>query len=345
MSWGYADMYGMDADASAPQDLLDVNGSDWRNILVVGRATATGVFLETLALVGRARYLADELGCRVEVLLMGEELDAATEALKKYHIDNVYKVRAPDYAPIDHTARIIEQVVRKRRPELVMVFQSRTGDAITAYAANRLGVGHVIGAVDIRMDTMDRKAIVTARASNDKFETTSRFLNYPQFVSVQRGLFRAPMEDPYSSVNVYDLDVEVDQLAKIEVVKRNPAPAATLQTAERLVVVGSRVVTAKEVDLARELAASLDALFAVAPSIVERGLSNGDPVVKPEIHMQPRLLVAVGVRGSLDFLRAIDEDTILCAVGCDKDDAIAHRASYMVCGAVGEAVASVIAGL
>ena len=128
-----------------PGPLGEVKCCAWHNIRVLGPATSTGVDPGTLALVGRARYMADGLGGRVEVLLIGEELDIATEALRKYPIDTVYRVKAPEYAAIDHTARILEAVVRKRRPELVLVFQSRTGDAVTAYAANQLGVGFVTG--------------------------------------------------------------------------------------------------------------------------------------------------------------------------------------------------------
>src|SRR5687767_13103898 len=157
---GLAGLY----DAWAPREagpssaLEDVKGTDWRNILVLGRATKSGVYPETLALVGRARFLADELGCRVEVLLIGNDLEKATAELRKYPIDSVYRVAAPDYAPIDHTARVLEAVVRKRRPELVLVFQSRTGDAVAAYAANRLGVGFVTGASKVDIDTSQRLA-------------------------------------------------------------------------------------------------------------------------------------------------------------------------------------------
>src|SRR6185369_17744054 len=99
--------------APSPSSLLeDVKSKDWRNILVLGRATKDGVYPETLALVGRARFLADELGCRVEVLLIGKDLEPATKELKKYPINTVYRVQAPDYAPIDHTAKILVEAVR-----------------------------------------------------------------------------------------------------------------------------------------------------------------------------------------------------------------------------------------
>ena len=216
--WGFADMYGMDDDKpSAASDLADVTSDDWRNILVLGRATSDGVYPETLALVGRARHLADELGCRVEVVLVGEALDAATEVLKKYPIDNVYRIEAPTYAPIDHTAKVLEAVVRKRRPELILVFQSRTGDAVTAYTANRLGVGFVIGATSIEIDPYERRVRATHIATNERFQTVTDFQSAPQFVSVQRGLFRAPLEDSFANVNVYDLEVDVGRTAKIDV--------------------------------------------------------------------------------------------------------------------------------
>src|SRR5687767_337273 len=272
---GFASLYGAPTEAQAPPSSLleDVKSKDWRNILVLGRATKDGVYPETLALVGRARFLADELGCRVEVVLIGESLDAATAELRKYPINTVYRVKAPDYAPIDHTAKVLVEVVRKRRPELVLVFQSRTGDAVTAFAANRFGVGFSLGASWVEVDTSERRAVVTHESGLSRFHVVTQMHAYPQFVSVQRGLFRAPLEDPYASVKVHDLEVDPGRTANVEVIGRKPPPPATVATAERIVVAGARIRTKEELDLARTLAKRLDALFAVTIGIVERGLA------------------------------------------------------------------------
>ncbi len=346
---GLAGLYATMADAPRPAaNLEDVRGNDWRNILVLGRATKTGVYPETLALVSRARFLADELGCRVEVLLIGSSLDAATAELKRYPIDTVYRVAAPDYAPIDHTARILEQVVRKRKPELVLVFQSRTGDAVTAYAANRLGVGFATGASKVEMDTSERKAVVTHESGGQaRFQVVSALQVLPQFVSVQRGLFRAPLETPDATVRVHDLSVEAGRLAPIEVLGHKPAPTPTLETADRVVVAGARIQSAAELDLARQLAQRLDAVFGVTVGIVERGLAKdeGNVVGVHDHHVAPRLLVTVGVRGALDFLEAIEGNPLVCAIGCEATDPIAKRAAYLVAGEVPAGVASVLKGL
>ncbi|HEX2065334.1 MAG TPA: FAD-binding protein [Candidatus Thermoplasmatota archaeon] len=347
---GFATVY----DTFAPRGqepaahLEDVQGSDWRNILVLGRATPTGIYPETLALVGRARYMADELGCRVEVVLIGENLEAATAALKRYPIDTVYRVRAPDYAPIDHTAKLLEQVVRRRRPELVLVFQSRSGDAVTAYAASRLGVGFATGASRIDIDTAQRKAVVTHESGGHRrFQVVTAMQAYPQFVSVQRGLFRAPLEDPYANVKVHDLKVEAGRVAQVEVLGLQPPPPPTLGTAERVVVAGARIRGPEELGLARELANKLDAAFGITTGIVERGLATdeGNVVGVHDHRVRPRLLVTVGVRGALDLLEAIEGNPLVCAIGCDPGDPIGKRAAYLVAGEVKEAVQSVLDAL
>jgi electron transfer flavoprotein alpha subunit len=326
--------------------LEDVQTKDWRNILVLGRATKDGVYPETLALVGRARFLADELGCRVEVLLIGENLEPATAELRKYPINTVYRVKAPDYAPIDHTAKVLVEVVRKRRPEMVLVFQSRTGDAVTAFAANRLGVGFVLGASKVDIDTSERRAIVTHESGLSRFHVVTQMQGYPQFVSVQRGLFRAPLEDPYASVKVHDLQVDPGRTANVEVIGRKPPPPPTIATAERIVVAGGRIGSEAELALARELAKRLDALFAVTIGIVERGLAADAPVVGSGAHpVSPKLLVTVGVLGALDFLEAIKGNPTICAVGCDPGDPIGKRAAYMVAGEVEASVKAVLAAL
>jgi len=344
---GFAALYEMDAPkASSPSSLEDVKGSDWKNILVLGRATKDGVYPETLALVGRARFLADELGCRVEVLLIGSKanLEAATTELRKYPIDTVYRVQAPDYAPIDHTAKVLEAVVRKRRPELVLVFQSRTGDAVAAYAANRLGVGFVTGASRIDIDTAQRLAIVTHESGGrHRFQVVTALQSPPQFVSVQRGLFRAPLEDPGATVRVHDLALEAGRIAAIEVEGHRPPPPQKLATAERVVVAGARIGSAEELELVRRLAERLDAVFAVTLGIVERGFAKTENIVGAGYHhVSPRLLVTVGVRGALDFLEAIDGNPTICAVGCDAGDPIGKRAAYLVAGEVGPTVQAVL---
>ncbi len=348
--WGFADMYGMDEpDDGDSKALDDVKSDDWRNILVLGRATKTGVFPETLSLVGHAKYLADGLGCRVEVLLIGEDLDAATKVLGNYPVDNIYTVKAPDYAPIDHTAKILYEVVRKRRPELVLVFQSRTGDAITPYAAHKLGAGFTLGASKVDIDTMDRKTMVTHQGKNTKFQVVTQFLDAPAFVSVQRGLFRVPMEDPYGTTKVYPLDVDVGAIAPIEVKGHRDPSQPTVENCERLVVAGSRIRNAEDLASARALATKLDAVFAITQSVKDRGLASDDDVVigaRARTHAElAKLVVGVGCTGSLEVLEALPEHTTLVAVASGDSDPINGRAAYRVAGTVADAVAAVLDGL
>ena len=344
---GFASLYDAPSEPAAPSaPLEDVTSKDWRNILVLGRATKDGVYAETLALVGRARFLADELGCRVEVLLIGEDLGPATRELRKYPINTVYRVQAPDYAPIDHTAKVLVEVVRKRRPELVLVFQSRTGDAVTAIAANRFGVGFALGASQVDIDTSERRAVVRHESGLSRFHVVTQMQGYPQFVSVQRGLFRAPLGDPYAAVKVHDLAVDPGRTAHVEVIGRKPPARPTVRNAERVVVAGGRIGSDAELDLARQLAKRLDATFAVTVGIVDRGLAVDAPIVgSGEATIAPKLLVTVGVMGALDFLEAIKGNPTICAIGCDPGDPIGAKAAYMVAGDVGPAVRSVLAAL
>ncbi len=348
--WGFADMYGMDDDGgSDATELTDVATDDWRNILVLGRATGRTVYPETLSLVGHAKYLADGLGCRVEVLLIGEDLDDAVKALESYPVDNVYTVKAPDYAPIDHTAKILYEVVRKRRPELVLVFQSRTGDAVASYAAHKLGAGFALGASKVEIDTMDRRTMVTHQGKNRGFQILTAFENAPAFVSVQRGLFRVPMEDPYSSTKVYPLDIDVGGLAAIKVNGQAPPPPRTVANAERLIVAGSRIRTKDDLDATRDLAAKLDGVFAVTKAVVDRGLASDDDVVigaRERVRAKDaKLVIGVGCTGSLNVLEAFPDDATIVAVASGNSDPINKRAAYRVAGTVHDAVAAVAAGL
>lgn len=326
MTWGFADMYGDDQDQDAPVDLADVQGDDWRNILVLGRATEGGVYPETLALVSHARYLADELGCRVEVALIGEDTAPAVEVLKKYPVDNVYQVKAPSYAPIDQAGRLLEALIKKRRPEMVLIFQSRSGDALTAYVASRLGVGFALGATQVSMDTMERRAVVTHQAANTKFQTVTKLLHQPQLISVQPGMFRAPMEDPYSTTQAFELHLDVTP-TEVRVLGQRAPPKETLANADKVIVAGSRIRNAAELDEAKALAARLGAAFGVTRAVVDRGLAEADLIVgKMDTTIAPRLLLAVGVTGSMEFLEGVEAGTIVAVAVGDDDPILQHAA-------------------
>jgi electron transfer flavoprotein alpha subunit len=348
--WGFADMYGMDeVEDAAPSDISDVESEDWRNILVLGRATGRTIYPETLSLVGHAKYLADGLGCRVEVLLIGEDLEDAVKILEKYPVDNVYTVQAPDYAPIDHTAKILYEVVRKRRPELVLVFQSRTGDAICSYAAHKLGAGFTLGAKRVEIDTMKRRTTVTHQGKNPKLQVLTEFLHAPAFVSVQRGLFRVPVEDPYGTTKLHPVEIDAGELADIQVKGRDPPPAATLATAERVVVAGARVRNKQDLAASRALAVKMDAVFVVTRAVVDRGLAGDDDVVlgarERMFAKAAKVIVGIGCTGSLNTLEAFSEDATIVAVSSGSSDPINKRATYRIDGAVADSVAAIAAAL
>ncbi|MCA1819928.1 MAG: FAD-binding protein, partial [Halobacteriales archaeon] len=166
------------------------------------------------------------------------------------------------------------------------------------------------------------------------------------FVSVQRGLFRAPLEDPGASVRVHDLAIDAGRIAPVQVEGHRPPPPPSLATADRVVVAGARIGSPEELALVRRLAERLDAVFAVTLGIVERGFAKTDNIVGAGYHhVAPRLLVTVGVRGALDFLQAIEGNPTICAVGCDPGDPIGKRAAYIVAGEVRETVESVLGAL
>lgn len=153
------------------------------------------------------------------------------------------------------------------------------------------------------------------------------------------------MEDPYSTTNVYDLDLDVGSVATVTVKQQHPAPARTLQTAERIVVAGARIRDADDLQAAKDLAERLDGVFGVTRAVVDRGLADGPVVGRIDEHVAPKLLVCVGCTGSLEFLDAVDSEPTLVAVGSGDEDPINDRCAYRVAGTVKEAVKEILSGL
>ena len=96
----------------------DIMGNVWVFIEQEGGKIAD----VSLELVCKARELADELGVKVEALLLGDNLSGCTDTLISYGCDTVFLAEDPRLEPFTVLpfARVIMDLILEHKPNILM---------------------------------------------------------------------------------------------------------------------------------------------------------------------------------------------------------------------------------
>ena len=133
-------------------------------------------------LVSEARKLADELGCEVTGLLLGDNVDGIAKELGGYGADKVMVCDSPllkDYTT-DAYAKVVCDMVNEYKPEVLLIGATNIGRDLGPRCAARLHTGLTADATHLDIDTAKYidflKESSTIDLSKQKFDMEDRNL-------------------------------------------------------------------------------------------------------------------------------------------------------------------------
>ena len=133
-------------------------------------------------LVSEARKLADELGCEVTGLLLGDNVEGIAKELGGYGADKVMVCDSPllkDYTT-DAYAKVVCDMVNEYKPEVLLIGATNIGRDLGPRCAARLHTGLTADATHLDIDTAKYidflKESSTIDLSKQKFDYEDRNL-------------------------------------------------------------------------------------------------------------------------------------------------------------------------
>ena len=106
-------------------------------------------------LISEGRKLADELGCELAGVLLGDGIEASAKELGGYGADKVYVVDSPllkEYTT-DAYAKVITDLVKEYKPEVLLIGATNIGRDLGPRLAARLHTGLTADATHLDIDT------------------------------------------------------------------------------------------------------------------------------------------------------------------------------------------------
>ena len=318
------------------------NKDEWKGVAVFAEQRCGKIHPVSLELVGKARELASVTNPPVFAVLIGSKVKAAAQKLLCYGVDKVYAYDDEAFGNfvISPYANAFTDFIEKIKPSSILVGATSLGRSLAPKVAARVHAGLTADCTMLEMkENTDLVQIRPAFGGNIMAQIVTPN-NRPQFCTVRYKIFSAP-EKCEPNGEVINMPVTEKMLSgNTEVIKTvNKPEEIDISDAEIIVAVGRGVKSKDDLALAESLANKLGAQLACTRPLIEAGWFDA----KRQIGLsgrtvKPKLIITLGVSGSVQFAAGMQNSDKIIAVNSDKNASIFKIAHYGFVGDLYEIV-------
>ncbi|HWR22727.1 MAG TPA: electron transfer flavoprotein subunit alpha/FixB family protein [Feifaniaceae bacterium] len=332
------------------EDTQKLDKSEWTGVAVFAERRGESIHPVTLELLGKARALVKVTGHPVYALAIGSGMTDIANELLHYGADKVfvYDDAALDRFSISPYANAFYDFIERARPSSVLVGATNIGRSLAPKVAARCGAGLTADCTALQMrENTDLVQIRPAFGGNIMAQIITPNAR-PQFCTVRYRVFATPRRTERAEGEIVRVPVDARMLASgtavLGVVKK-PAEI-DLSEAEVIVAAGRGLKSANDMRMIEELAELLGARVAGTRPLIEAGwLDAKRQIGLSGRTVKPRLLIAIGISGAVQFTAGMKGADCIVAINRDEHANIFDVAHYGLVGDLYEIVPMLIAGI
>lgn len=327
-----------------------MSSQEYMNVWVIAEVGQGKLSPVSLELVAAARELADRMGERAAVVLLGHQVEDRAQELIRRGADLVYLADDPtlaDYSMEGYLATLTA-LVEANRPLVLLLGDTEMGQDLAPRLAQRLGTGLISGCTRLEMDLTEWLLLGISPAYDDRLMVTSSIpRGRPQIATLRPGAIEPFPSDDWRTGSVERASLE-KVIPAVKIVERGlEVPRPTLEEA-KVVVAGGRGMGGPEgFEMLGELAELLGGAVGASRGAVDEGWIGGEhwvggaggKVVKPDLY------IACGISGAIQHYLGIKDSKYIVAINTDERAPIMDLADVGIVGDVHEVVPALIEGL
>lgn len=287
----------------------------------------------SLELLGKAASLARQRGTPLVGLLPGYQVrDLAGTAIAA-GADRVLLADHPEltrYRTLPYT-RVVADAVRAGRPEILLLGATPNGRDLAGRLAVRLRTGLTADCTDLSLDPETGLLLGLVSGFGGGVTATIRCATHrPQMATVRPGVFPPAQLDPTRVGQVEDWPVVLSEPdLRVRVVDEATGQEPELARAPVLVAGGRG--TNGDFRLLHELAELFGGEVGATRVAVDEGwIERERQIGQTGTVARPRLAIAVGASGAMQFTVGIESAETVVAINADPDAPIFEQADYCV---------------
>src|SRR5690554_816670 len=336
-----------------------IKNKEMNNLFVyleIEEGTVAEVSLELLT---KGRSLANQLGCRLEAVAAGSNVDGVDKQVFPYGVDMLHVFeddRLSPYTTLPHTSLLVE-LFKKEQPVICLMGATIIGRDLGPRVSSALGSGLTADCTSLEIgDHEDRKAKKVYE--NLLYQIRPAFggnivawiINpdqRPQMATVREGVMKKEVFDPYykgETVEHTVSDYVKEEDFVVSILDRHIEKSKVNIKNSPIIISGGYGVGSKEnFDLLYKLADVLGAEVGASRAAVDAGyVEHERQVGQTGITVRPKVYIACGISGQIQHIAGMQDSSIIISINSDPNAPINAIADYVITGEVEKVIPKMI---
>ncbi|NTU74643.1 MAG: electron transfer flavoprotein subunit alpha [Anaerolineaceae bacterium] len=290
-------------------------------------------------LLGKGRYLADQLHQELVAVVLGDERICDVDTLAHYGADRIIVCQnklLADYST-DGFTHVMCAVIAQKKPSVVLYGATPHGRDFAPRVAARLKLGLTADCTGLDIDEEGQLVQTRPAFGGNIMASIVTPYSRPQTATVRPNVFAACKPDICREVVVENFPVTLNKAAiRTRVVEKKLLDSENEESIEdaHVIVAGGRgCQKAGNLELLRDIASQLGGVLAGTRAIVEQGwIPHTLQVGQSGTTVGPDLYIAVGVSGAIQHIVGMSSSKTVIAINKDPDAPIFKTADLSVVG-------------
>ncbi len=310
-------------------------------------------------LLTKGRTLANELGVKVEAIVIGHELSGIEKEIFPYGADVVHIADDKNLSPFTSGAhaKVLIAILRQEEPQIALFGATANGRDVGPRIASALKCGLTADCTSLIIgDHEDKKAKksyknllyqIRPAFGGNIIATIINPETKPQIATVREGVMKKEVYDKQYKGEIKNFSVEglLDDIdLAVKIIERHIEPPKVNIKGSQIIVAGGYGVGSPEnFKLLYDLASVLGGEVGASRAAVDSGFAPHERQIgQTGITVRPKLYIACGISGAVQHRAGMDESSQIISINIDEAAPINNIADFAITGRVEDVIPKMI---
>ncbi|MGI6004029.1 MAG: electron transfer flavoprotein subunit alpha [Christensenellales bacterium] len=295
---------------------------DWQGILVFLQVQDGAIHPVGFEMIAKAKELAEQCDQSVYAVIAGGNITGLLDGLRGLGVDTVYVYEDPRleiFRP-DVYANVLADCIGEARPSSVLFGATLEARVLAPHVAVRFHTGLTADCTALEMESGRLVQIRPAFGGNIMAKIVTENAR-PQMATVRYKVMAPARAEGNAMPKIAPRTLPEEALeSPIEQLESQCIRSKDLALADVIVAIGNGLRKRGDIPLFQAFADKIAAQLACSRSLVEKGfMPIGRQIGLSGKSVRPRLIITLGVAGSIQFMAGMSGASHICAVNTDAD--------------------------
>ena len=313
----------------------------------------------SLELLTKGRSLANQLGCQLEAVVIGTNLNGVEKQVLPFGVDRVHLFDGEGlypYTSAPHSA-IMVNLFKEEKPQIALMGATVIGRDLGPRVSSALTSGLTADCTELEIASHEDKKSgktyenllyqIRPAFGGNIVATIVNPEHRPQMATVREGVMKKEILDANYKGEVINHDPKKYTDASdylVKVIERHVEKSKNNLKGSPIVVAGGYGVGSKEnFNLIYKLADVLHAEVGASRAAVDAGFIEHDRQIgQTGVTVRPKLYIACGISGQIQHIAGMQDSSIIISVNTDPAAPINQIADYVITGSIEEVLPKMI---